>query len=103
MKNFNPEIYKKTNIQFDLWDTKKESCYMKNPTRIADNQCCCNCVHHFEVFKHCCHSEGEPCVCGESLEFYVCVGMGVVDGKDYANISGKHGMCEAWMPRKRRS
>ena len=60
--------------------------------------CCCKCVNHYEVFKHCCHSpREEDCVCSESLGFYICC---VLDDKFFrANLSSQHGMCERFIKR----
>ena len=65
--------------------------------------CCCHCVSHKEVFKHCCqspHTEEEGCVCSQSLGFYVCTIWSEMDNEPMANLSGKHGMCECFVRRK---
>lgn len=59
--------------------------------------CCCNCVFHLEVHKHCCNNiRKEKCICSESLDFYVCIDSRV----GHANLSGKHGACEVYTARK---
>ena len=62
------------------------------------NACCCKCIFHHEVFKHCCHSPSqENCVCGESLGFYICNPPEI----ESAYLSGKHGMCEMFTKREK--
>lgn len=67
--------------------------------------CCCHCISHVEVHKHCCHSpkpEGKEndCVCKDSLGFYVCtVFANMEDGMGRANLSGEHGYCELFVRR----
>lgn len=79
-------------IQFKYLNSNGE-CYKDDKNLWG---CCCKCLYHLEVFKHCCHSpKTNTCVCSESLGFYVCT---CFDGERGANIMGLHGLCEMFTP-----
>lgn len=81
-------------IEFDYIDNDK--CSLKKW-----KGCCCECVYHLLVTKHCCSSPQEKgCVCNDSLDFYVCILFYNIEGRLSANLSGKHGMCECFTKRK---
>ncbi len=85
---------KQKNISFDYTDNNK-TCYKTSHWR----GCCCECVNHGLVHKHCFHSQRkkkEGCVCDKSLNFYVCTTFG-----PRFNLSGKHGYCEMFQRRKK--
>jgi len=85
---------KSRRIQFTYYDNSE--CMLDSEWK----GCCCKCVHHFQVNKHCCSSpRGKGCVCGESLGFWVCATFAHQGDGDQANLSGEHGMCEMFIKR----
>jgi hypothetical protein len=62
--------------------------------------CCCSCIYHMQVNKHCSHStrdKGSPCVCDESLGFHICFLFNHLE-RAPAQIMGKHGFCAMYDP-----
>lgn len=57
--------------------------------------CCCQCIHHYEVFNHCYFSSENTsggCICDQSLNIWIC--KPPIDGADVI-ISAKHSIeCE---------
>jgi len=69
--------------------------------------CCCTCVYHGSVYKHCWHSPKKKkgsCVCGERLGFYVCTVFHTIRGQGYPkygtriHLAAEHGYCEMYEP-----
>lgn len=84
-------------IEFDYLNNNDE-CWLETQW----HGCCCQCMHHLEVNKHCCYSPSEPgrCVCKDSLGFYVCILYHDLEYNRGANLSGKHGYCEEFKQRQ---
>jgi len=86
-------------IEFEYLHEDDECC-LENP-ELKGWGCCCQCAHHLQVNKHCCHSPVTgTCVCSESLDFYVCVVFHDIEDCPTTSLSGKHGVCECFVQRK---
>ena len=65
----------------------------------CDKNCCCNCLNHFEDWKHCCtepdRKSGDRCVCSE-LKGWICM----TDGTRAHSGWSEHGICELHLRNK---
>ncbi len=86
-------------IAFDYVDTR--TCNLK-AKEYSHWGCCCQCIHHLRVTKHCStypEIGRVGCVCDDNIGFWVCVVFSAMGETDRANLSGGHGACEMYKKR----
>jgi hypothetical protein len=67
--------------------------------------CCCECRYHMAVNKHCSvvpHKE-KGCICKQFLGFYICSMPSHVEPGSAAQVMSKHGFCEMYETRKKKT